>query len=41
MQIRFLTLGAVLSVSVILLGGRASINPTSVPQSGKGGDVRS
>jgi hypothetical protein len=41
MKIRFLTLRAVLSVSVILVGGLASINPSSVPQSGTGGDVRS
>ena len=41
MKIRFLTRGAVLSVSVILVGGLASNNPTSAPQSGEGGDVRS
>jgi hypothetical protein len=41
MKIQFLTLGAVLSVSVILVGGLASINRSSVLQSGKGGDVRS
>jgi len=36
MKIRFLILGSVLSVSVVLVGGLASINPSSAPQSGKG-----
>jgi hypothetical protein len=41
MKIRFLTLGAVLSVSVILVGSLASINRDSVPQTGKSNNVRS